>query len=220
MNKADISGPGSSQAEALARFQEDLKRIPGIKGARVVGSEAPQEIHILATGDKPAKQLVRDVQSLAAAAYDLSIDHRIVSVVETHENGGPQQAEAPRVVLNWLMMASQGESGRIDVGLRWPTGETAGGAQASSANRETRARAAAEAVAQALETTLLERKATVEIDSVGLPRVGSTDAVLVKALFREKGSVTVLLGSALIEDDVASAAARALLDAVNRKLAR
>jgi hypothetical protein len=186
----------------------------------VVGSDKPLEIHILASGDKPAKQLVRDVQSLAAAAYDLSIDHRIVSIVETHENGGPQQSTEPRVVLNWLMMASQGESGRIDVGLRWPTGETAGGAQAASANRETRARAGAEAVGKALESTLLQRRASVEIDSVVLPRVGSSDAVLVKALFREQGSVTVLLGSALIEDDVASAAARALLDALNRKLAR
>ncbi|HYI44227.1 MAG TPA: hypothetical protein VE174_02025 [Actinomycetota bacterium] len=209
MNKADISG-----------FQEDLKRIPGIRGARVIGDDAPTEIHIIATGDKPAKQVVRDVQSLAAAAYDLTIDHRIVSIVETSDNGSNGHEVEPRVVLNWLMMASQGDSSRIDVGLKWPTGETAGGAPAPSANRETRARAAAEAVAAALESTLKERNATVEVDSVVLPRIGSTDAVLVKALFREKGAVTVLLGSALIEDDVASAAARALLDACNRKLAR
>jgi len=209
VNKADISG-----------FQEDLKRIPGIRGARVIGDDAPTEIHIIATGDKPAKQVVRDVQSLAAAAYDLTIDHRIVSIVETSDNGSNGHEVEPRVVLNWLMMASQGDSSRIDVGLKWPTGETAGGAPAPSANRETRARAAAEAVAAALESTLKERNATVEVDSVVLPRIGSTDAVLVKALFREKGAVTVLLGSALIEDDVASAAARALLDACNRKLAR
>lgn len=220
MTQADISDRGSTSEGDLARFQEDLKRIPGITGARVIGTDAPTEIHIIATGDKPAKQLVRDVQSLAAAAYNLTIDHRIVSIVETHENGSAQQAVEPRVILNWLMMASQGESGRIDVGLRWPSGETAGGAPAPSANRETRARAAAEAVAQALESTLSQRNATIEVDSVVLPRIGSSDAVLVKALFREKGNVTVLLGSALIEDDVASASARALLDACNRKLAR
>jgi hypothetical protein len=219
VNQADISDRGSASGD-LARFQEDLKRIPGIRGARVIGTDAPTEIHIIANGDKAPKQLVRDVQSLAAAAYDLSIDHRIVSIVETSENGVGNHEAEPRVVLNWLMMASQGESSRIDVGLKWPSGETAGGAPAPSPNRETRARAAAEAVANALESALTERKATIEVDSVVLPHIGSSDAVLVKALFREQGAVTVLLGSALIEDDVASAAARALLDACNRKLTR
>jgi predicted regulator of Ras-like GTPase activity (Roadblock/LC7/MglB family) len=210
----------------LARFEQDLRRIPGIKAARVVGEDAPLEIHVLTSTDKSAKQVVRDVQSLAAAAYNLSIDHRIVSVVQTEEELPPEEAprapapEAPppRVVLNWLMQASQGGAGRIDVGLRWPFGETAGGAQSASSDREARARAAAEASVQALDGALRQQEISVEVDSLVLTQIGSSEALMVKVLYRENGIATPLLGVAQIEDDVASATARALLHALNRKL--
>lgn len=209
----------------LAGFENDLRRIPGVKAARVVGADAPIEIHVQTSTDKSAKQVVRDVQSLAAAAYGISIDHRIVSVVQTGEElpeeaAAPQQVQAPpaRVILNWLMQASQGDSGRIDVGLRWAFGETAGGAQAASSQREARARAAAEACVQALDAALRPQRINVEVDTLVLTQIGSTEAVLVKVLFREKANATPLLGVAQIEDDVASATARALLHALNRKL--
>jgi hypothetical protein len=226
LSEADTSRRGSDSYD-LVRFENDLRRVPGVKAARVVGADAPIEIHVQTSTDKSAKQVVRDVQSLAAAAYGLSIDHRIVSVVQTGEE---MPAEAPppaqraepqpaRVILNWLMQASQGDSGRIDIGLRWAFGETAGGAQAASSQREARARAAAEACVQALDAALRPQRMSVEVDSLVLTQIGSTEAVLVKVLFREKGNATPLLGAAQIEDDVASATARALLHALNRKLA-
>ncbi len=225
MSQADSTGRGSVSID-LVRFEQDLRRIPGIKAARVVGEDAPLEIHILTSTNKSAKQVVRDVQSLAAAAYNFSIDHRIVSVVQTEEDLPPEktpappvpEAQPPRVVLNWLMQASQGDAGRIDVGLRWAFGETAGGAQAGSPQREARARAAAEAFVQALDGALGPQQITVEVDSLVLTQVGSSEAVLVKVLYREKGNASELLGTAQIEDDVASATARALLHALNRKL--
>ena len=68
----------------LPEFEDELKRLPGIIAASVVtGPDAvPTEVHVLADRGKPAKQVVRDVQSLAMARYDLDIDHRIVSVVQ------------------------------------------------------------------------------------------------------------------------------------------
>ena len=221
------SGGRLSRVE-LSQFEKDLSRIPGVSAARVVGEEAPSEIHIVANADKPAKQIVRDVQSLAAAAYDITIDHRIVSVVQSDpsekqitldEPPGPREASA-RVVLNWLMIAPQGDTDRIDVGIRWDSQETEGGAMASATNREARARAAAEALAQAIEQGLAGRRSSVEIDSVVVHPVGNSETVTVKANFREEGILTTVVGTALINDDVASATARALLQALNRKLSR
>src|SRR5204862_2662202 len=73
----------------LPDLEEALRQIPGIKAASVVtGPDAmPTEVHVLATTDKSPKQVVRDVQSLAMARYDLDIDHRIVSVVQFDEPG-------------------------------------------------------------------------------------------------------------------------------------
>src|SRR3954462_9241817 len=68
----------------LPELEDALRRIQGVKAASVVtGPDAvPTEVHVLADPGKPAKQVVRDVQSLAMARYDIDIDHRIVSVVQ------------------------------------------------------------------------------------------------------------------------------------------
>ena len=73
---------GSSQ---LQRLQEELQRIPAVRSARVIGNDQPSEIHIVAGAERPAKQVVRDVQSLSAAAFGMTIDHRIVSVVQLED---------------------------------------------------------------------------------------------------------------------------------------
>ena len=68
----------------LPELEDALRHIQGVKAASVVtGPDAvPTEVHVLAAPGKPAKQVVRDVQSLAMARYDIDIDHRIVSVVQ------------------------------------------------------------------------------------------------------------------------------------------
>ena len=68
----------------LPELEEALRHVPGIRAASVVtGPDAvPTEIHIVAGRAKGAKQVVRDVQSVAMAGYDIDIDHRIVSVVQ------------------------------------------------------------------------------------------------------------------------------------------
>jgi hypothetical protein len=76
---------GSSQ---LQRLQEELQRIPAVQSARVIGNDQPSEIHIVATGERSAKQLVRDVQSLSAAGFGMTIDHRIVSIVQLEGRDG------------------------------------------------------------------------------------------------------------------------------------
>jgi hypothetical protein len=201
-------------------FQQELTKIPGVRTARVVGEQAPTEIHIVATGARSAKQLVRDVQSLATAGFGLQIDHRIVSVVQIEDNGHNPDLDSvqQRAVIEWVKMASRGQTGHIDVGLKLAAGEAVGGADAPSSTRDARARAAAEAVVQALKPVLDERNASVEVDTVILQKIGSDDSVLIKAVFRDQSSLTPLLGSAIIQDDVVTATARALLHALNRKL--
>src|SRR3989337_387196 len=68
----------------LPELEDALRHLPGVKAASVVtGPDAvPTEVHVLAAPGKAAKQVVRDVQSLALARYDIDIDHRIVSVVQ------------------------------------------------------------------------------------------------------------------------------------------
>ncbi len=76
-----------SALRLLPELEDSLRQIPGIRAASVVtGPDShPTEVHVLASPGKPAKQVVRDVQSVAMAQFDLDIDRRIVSVVQLGE---------------------------------------------------------------------------------------------------------------------------------------
>jgi hypothetical protein len=230
----------------LAKLEENLLRVPGVKSARVVGDDRPSEIHVVASARRSPKQVVRDVQSLAAAGFGMQIDHRIVSVVQLDEspppppppppatvdlrNDRPQiEPEAPsvqpepkkgerRLVLERVVLASKGDSGWVKVALRWPDGTTTDGAGAAGASREARARGAAQALLQALQPALSKTGAKLDVDQVMLQKLGTHDSVLARVVFYEQGVATPLVGSAIVHDDVASAAVRALLQAINRKL--
>lgn len=65
-------------------LEDALSRIHSVRATSVVtlADGQPSEIHVLATPGKHAKQVVRDVQSLAMAQFGLDVDHRIISVVQ------------------------------------------------------------------------------------------------------------------------------------------
>ncbi len=68
----------------LDELEHELCRIPEITAARLVADVDGRisEVHILSSPHKHAKQIVRDVQSVAMATFNLELDRRIVSVVQ------------------------------------------------------------------------------------------------------------------------------------------
>jgi hypothetical protein len=100
-----VSEQGSEKQEAtgnedeVLELERELCRLPEISAARVVTDESgrPTEVHILADTAKHAKQVVRDVQSVALASVGIELDRRIVSVVQlgspTNGNGHTEAAE-------------------------------------------------------------------------------------------------------------------------------
>jgi hypothetical protein len=208
----------------LRSLETDLARVAGVSSARVVGDDVPREIHVVSTAERPPKQVVRDVQSLAAARFGISIDHRIVSVVQLDDppplevSVATEEDEAGRLVIDRVVFASKGHSGWVRVGLRWPDGEVTEGAGVAGATRESRARGASLAVQQALEPMLTTNDVSLDVDQVLIAQLGVEDSVTVKLMWHEGRRSTALVGSALIDDDVASATVRAFLQAINRKL--
>ncbi len=216
----------------LPEFEDALRHIPGVRAASVVtGADAcPTEIHVVADHAKGAKQVVRDVQSLAIASYDLDIDHRIISVVQFDDRGEPgltgalRLPDAPdmstvdsvsRPLISSISVRTTGAE--ADASITITTGETSYegrsiGPAAMSHRHVLIARATLDAVGELLGlptevefatvSTMGNRKLATCIIQVALPRIGEL----------------VVTGSALVRSDEADAIARAVLDALNRRL--
>lgn len=198
----------------VVALQEKIGRIDGIEAARVVAENGHiDEIHVLARRNKPAKQLVRDVQSLSAALFDIDIDRRVVSVVQLADadlDGGIRPA------LVDVSENLEGTRAEVTVTLRWDEsllmGKSSGPAASSTRPRQV-AEATIEAVKQAIHT-----EATFGISSMDVPTLGSRQVAIAQVVLVTENSERMLIGSAYVEDDETRAVVRAVLDALNRLL--
>jgi hypothetical protein len=218
-----------SALRLLPEFEESLRSVPGIRQASVVTDpEArPVEVHVVSNGGKPAKAVVRDVQAVASAQFDLDIDHRIVSVVEipdgqsdvgdpTPATEAPIEASAPRPALTSISVMRNGGDAEVSVTLSIGTHVLSGTADGPSGQIH-RARIVAQATLNAL-TELLGIAAQIESAQVveaGVREVAVTTLTLEIPRLGEQ----ILCGSALVRGDAEDAVARSVLAAVNRRLA-
>jgi hypothetical protein len=225
-DRSDPEGPESGEAvgeiAAPTNLERELCRLPEISAARVVTDKTgmPSEIHILATATKTAKQVVRDVQSVALASFGIELDRRIVSVVQLGDNGhGPvsalERVSRPMLLavnaeINGLRCMQRVHLSRDDI-------EVTGFAEGSIASTA-RHRLVAEATIDALRQfdSSAER---LDVDSAQVVRVGAQDVAIVTIAFVTPPSEQLVSGSAIVRGrEDAEAVVRAVLDATNRRL--
>ncbi len=205
----------------LPDLEDALRQIPGIKAASVVTSPdaVPTEVHVLASTGKHAKQIVRDIQSMAMARYGLDIDHRIVSVVQFDEpEDGVADGEVapPRPVVSSITVRTTGDSAETAITVTLG-GTTFEGAATGSASVNARPRLVAQATLEALKELL---GTPAELDHAAVVQVGGRAvAVCVLTLAIPRQGDQLVTGSALVRADEVDAVARSVLDALNRRLA-
>lgn len=215
---------GSTALRLLPEFETSLRQISGIRAARVVTGpdRQPIEIHVLATREKSAKQVVRDVQSLAMAEFDLEIDHRIVSVVQLDGDDDVAmqvpRADLPvanRVTIAAIAVELAGVYAQVGVtllsGQASVTGSSKGAAGAANRPRLV-ARAALDALGQLIDLD------AAEVDQAQVVSVGGREIAVCTVQFVTAAGEQVVCGSAVVRNDAADAIARAVLDALNRRV--
>ncbi len=80
-----------------ARVERLLASLAGVVSVRAIaGADGRlEEIHILATPELHAKQVVRNVESALSAGLGIEVDRRIISVAQVRDADYPGAAEAP-----------------------------------------------------------------------------------------------------------------------------
>ena len=221
--------PGGVQPDDgfdLRELEDELCRLTGILGVRIVGDRLgrPVEVHVLADHSKPAKQTVRDVRAVAQTVFGIELDHRIVSVaqLETDERNGPLGIELPRgeqrARVGSINVENVGVRAEVRVVLLDGDREITGYAEGSVASL-VRAQLVATAALDAVRQ--LERAAdAVHVATAEVARVGPSRVAVVTVVYVDPPVELVVSGSAVVRRDRDEAVVRALLDATNRRLSR
>lgn len=207
----------------LTDLERELCRLPEVNAARIVTDQVgrPTEVHILASPAKHAKQVARDVQSVAMASFGLDLDRRIISVVQLDSGlteAAPGIATAdPRVVIGGISSEQTGLRSLVRVTLQRGEDEGAGFAEGSIA-ASARPRLVAQATLDALRQ-LMPAAECADVELATVVRIGVREVALTSMVFVIPPHEDVVSGSALVRGaNETEAVARAVLDATNRRL--
>ena len=220
-----------------------LQSLPGVVSARVVARPGGDvdEIHVLTTTEVRPKQTVRNVESALLARLDLHVDHRKISVAQTHDKqhtaaSGPAEP-APVVPLQIvpepkphesrvLFYGHQVETERSNqvrhrVEIEWRGERFIGEATAADLPRpklEAVASATLQAVEKAIQANLEEgrQSPTLALDGVKIVDAFERKFVLVAVHALAGRDVSRLAGTHLADESTDRAAILATLQPTDR----
>jgi hypothetical protein len=216
IDEQQTAGPNLGDVEA------ELCRLPDVVAARIVAdpSGRPVEVHVLAHTGKHAKQVVRDVQSVALASFGIDLDRRIVSVVQLDADEDDTlatigQSSIARSQITAVDSHVAGRRATVRVSIRLGHDEATGFAEGSVATAS-RPRLVAAAAIDALEQ--LGVVDTLDIDEAAVVRVGNDNLAVVTLVSVAPPHELRLCGSVIVRQQDDDAIVRAVLDAINRRL--
>jgi hypothetical protein len=211
-----------------------IETLSGVVRARVRMSpdgDNLSEIHILSDGAVTPKQIVRNIETLLQTAFDLKIDHRVVSIavlkqgaelargVEPEPLPGLALPTPQRVVFRRLRVVQE-EPYKCTAYVELKLGDVIfEGSHRDTDTPRARMYASARAVIEALEY-LGEKEISLYLVSLELVRLFQREVMVALVEGRRHRQQVHMIGTAAVDDDPHEAAVRAVLDAVNRFITR
>ncbi len=200
-------------------YENLLNKIKDVLGSRIKLNRegAFEEIHIISNQARSPKQIVRDVETVMLVNCGITLDHKIVSVVQIPENSLEQGAANNRLCLNKITTSITKEFFEVTVQLSLKDRLFAGKVQAVNSPSR-RLRTIAEATLQALMEYLDSDKIQSSIDEITQVKLGENNLILVSVYLASGGVGETLIGTSLIKNNDQEAVCKAVLSAINRKI--
>jgi hypothetical protein len=203
-----------SLTPTTAILEESIAHVRGVLGVRVVQNDHEQieEIHIIGSPERSAKQMVRDVESLLYVRNGLRIDHRKISLVQI---ATPKSTALPHVqLLNIVHLAPEST---VTVTLAIGDRQLQGRSHATPTADGRPEYLAGDATIQALDQ-LIEPHNRLRLENVQCHMFGQIEICLAHLARISDAASIPLLGISVVSADGLTAAAQAVLNAVNQCL--
>lgn len=196
-------------------FQDMIMKIQGVTHAKVVSDgENLQEVHIIAGTSRAAKQIVRDIESTLLAIFGYRIDRKIVSIaqIDTDE----ERKSLNRIIYQGISLHTEDNNVECEVRLCCGDEEFISTKRAISTNAN-RKKVVARATIASIEK-IVGQASVFDIEDVILNKTRDITFVNVVTNMITKDNEEILIGTAIVKNDVNEAIAKATLDALNRRI--
>jgi len=209
--------PEEHSDSLVRRLQRAIEKIEGVTSAGVILDADGEiaEIHILASPFRRPKQIVRDTESLLFVQFGIRVDYRRISLVQV----GSGEAATSRVRLRFISAVPCPEAeAQVQVTLRCGDERYEGTSSAGSCELSGQsARAAADATLSAVQKALGRAVQLTAHEAQTVAADGQQVCLVIVRALTPRGEEH-LTGSCMVAKSVFEAAAKATLDAINRRL--
>lgn len=198
----------------LNGIQDFLKQIEGIENCKVIGSENEiLEIHVLSDNSRSPKQIARDIETAILTKFDIRIDRKIISIVQFK---GGDSGISSRIMYSSVSTLSQKNTVEVEVKLLY--GEREYSSKLVGINTaQNKNRLAAEATLKTVEE-ILGQAFVIYPNDVAVKEVSGYTVATVVVTLKVNNTEEVLVGSAIVRNDLNESIVRATLDAINRRI--
>lgn len=200
----------------VAEIEQLVRQVRGVQAMRVVldGQGQIEELHVVGTPERSPKSMVRDIESILYVRGRVRLNHRKISLVQVPEHMllGP----GARVQLVSVTRSANDQAPLVTVVLAVGDRRYQGGAGAPGSDL-----APEELVAGATVSALgyiAEGLGSFTMERMQRQPLGTLDVCLAHVSLQVEDSLETLLGVSVVRGDALVSAARAVLDAVNRRL--
>lgn len=211
--------PSSSMAmlPSASDTEFTLGQVEGVLASRVVLSQDRKisEIHIVTSTARKPKQIVRDIETLIYVKHGFKVDYRKISLVQLSDE---QLLRIPlaRLIIHQATEEDLGGQKRVRVEIRGG-GKTVVGEAYEKIDNPTPFQTAARATIDAIEK-LIGQYVNVHLENTATLRLDSREIILVILTCLVENSEEVFVGASFVRGDPVESAARATLDALNRRI--
>ena len=202
----------------ITKIEQLLSQVRGVLAVRVVLEEHGQidELHIVGSPGRSAKQMVRDIESLLYVRGGVRVDHRKISLVQIAESA--IQPTHVRVRLLDISRTS-GDQATITVVLGMDEQRVQGVGRSRPDRDDQSEQLAGYAAIHALDQ-LIGARGQFRLENLERQQFGQLNVFLTHLSLTTDDGIETLLGISVVRDDDPAAVVRAILDAVNRRLQR
>lgn len=202
-----------------AALEQLIYQVRGVHAARLVTDPGGKinEVHVVGTPRRSAKQIVRDIESILYVRGGVRLDYRKISLVQVAESA--VQNVAPRLqLIDVAQTASESGAGVVvTLGLRDEQVQGLGGARPGEPAELPQL--TAEATVNALDNWVGPR-GHLQLERIQRQALGAIEVYMAHLSLETDAGIETLLGVSMLRNDELLTVARAVLDAANRRVER
>ncbi len=202
-----------------AALEQLIYQVRGVQAARLVTDSYGKinEVHVVGTPQRSAKQIVRDIESILYVRGGIRLDYRKISLVQVAEHAVQNMSPRLQLIDVTHNVHENGVHVVITLGLRQE--QVQGVSEAPAGEPADLPQLAAQATINALDNWIAPH-GRLQLERIQRQSLGAIEVYLAHLSLETDAGIETLLGVSMLRNDELLTVAKAVLDAANRRVER